>query len=56
VMSARLTVISDKDGRICAMQKGGAEALTIEEVKQGVAIALSKGSEIRSRIIEAAQT
>jgi len=55
VMSARLTVISDKDGRICAMQKGGAEALTIEEVKQGVAIALSKASEIRSKIIEAAQ-
>lgn len=56
VMSARLTVVSDKDGRICAMQKGGAEALSIEEVKQGVAIALSKASEIRSRIMEAVKT
>jgi len=56
VMSARLTVVSDKEGRICAMQKGGAEPLSIEEVKQGVAIALSKASEIRSRITEAAKT
>jgi len=56
VMSARLTVISDKDGRICAMQKGGAEALSVEEVKQGVAIALSKAPEIRSRIMEAVKT
>lgn len=56
VMSARLTVVSDKEGRICAMQKGGAEPLSIEEVKQGVAIALSKASEIRPRITEAAKT
>jgi len=56
VMSARLTVISDKDGRICAMQKGGAEALSIEDVKQGVAITLSRASEIRSRIMEAVRT
>lgn len=56
VMSARLTVVSDKEGRICAMQKGGAEPLSIEEVKQGVAIALSKASEIRPRITEAVKT
>ncbi len=56
VMSARLTVTSDKDGRICAMQKGGAKALSIEDVKQSVTIALSKASEIRSRIMEAVGT
>lgn len=56
VMSARLTVASDKNGRICAMQKGGSEALSVEEVKEGVALALSKAPEIRSKILEVAKT
>jgi len=53
VMSARLTVISDKDGQICAMQKGGSGSLAVEEVKQGVKLALSKAPEIRAKIAEA---
>jgi exosome complex component RRP42 len=56
VTTARLTVISDNDGRICAMQKGGAGVLSIEEVKQGVAVALSKAPEIRLKVLEAIRT
>jgi exosome complex component RRP42 len=56
VTTARLTVISDNDGRICAMQKGGAGVLSIEEVKQGVAVALSKAPEIRLKVMEAIRT
>jgi exosome complex component RRP42 len=53
VMSARLTVISDGEGRICAMQKGGSGSLAVDEVKLGVKFAISKASEIRSKIAEA---
>lgn len=56
VMSARLTVTSDKEGRICAMQKGGSGSLAVEEVKLGVKLALSKAPEIRSKIAEAVAT
>jgi len=53
VMNARLTITSNKDGRICAMQKGGTGTLTVEEVRQGVTVALSRAPEIRSRILGA---
>lgn len=56
VMSARLTVISDNHGRICAMQKGGSGTLAVEEVREGIKLALSKAPEIRSKVIEAAKT
>jgi len=56
VMSARLTVTSDNIGRICAMQKGGSGALTVEEVREGVKLALSKASEIRSKVAKAVET
>jgi exosome complex component RRP42 len=56
VMSARLTVASDRGGRICAMQKGGSGAFDVEEVKQGVKLALSKAPEIRSKVVEATRT
>jgi len=53
VMSARLTVTSDSEGRICAMQKGGSGVFTVEEIKQGVALALSKAPEIRAKVVKA---
>jgi exosome complex component RRP42 len=53
VASARLTVTSDQNGNICAMQKGGLGALTDQEIRQAVKIAIQKGKEIRERIKEA---
>jgi exosome complex component RRP42 len=51
-MSARLTVASDGEGRVCAMQKGGSGVFTVEEIKRAVSLALSKAPEIRSRVVE----
>ena len=53
VMSARLTAAIEDSGRVCAMQKGGMEGLTMEEVKAAVQIASKKANEIRERISEA---
>jgi len=55
VMSARLTAAIEDSGRVCAMQKGGMEGLTIEEVKAAVQIASRKANEIREKISEAAK-
>ncbi len=55
VMSARLTVTTEKNGKICAMQKGGMGELSPQEIKDAVKISLEKGAEIRNKIIEAAK-
>jgi len=47
VYDARLTVESLEDGTICALQKGGEEALTIEEIEKMVELGLEKAVEIR---------
>jgi exosome complex component RRP42 len=51
VMSCRLTVTTDKDNRICAMQKGGLGVFTPEEVKQIVSTAISKAKELRQKVL-----
>lgn len=51
VMTCRLTVTTDKDDRVCAMQKGGLGVLTPDEVKQIVATAISKSRDLRSKIL-----
>jgi len=53
VMTARLTVTSDKDGKLCAMQKGGIGELSPAEAKEAVRLALEKSTDIRKRILEA---
>ena len=50
VMHSRLTVTSDHDGVICAMQKGGMGAFTDQEIRQAVGTAIQKGKEIREII------
>jgi len=55
VMSARLTAAIDESDKVCAMQKGGLEGLTIEELKAAVQIASKKSNEIREKISEAAR-
>jgi exosome complex component RRP42 len=50
VVSARLTVTSDQNGNVCAMQKGGMGVLTDQEIRQAVKVAIEKGREIREQI------
>lgn len=51
VMTCRLTVTTDKDDKICAMQKGGLGVLTPNEVKQIVATAIGKSRDLRDKIL-----
>ncbi len=53
VMDARLTLTIDKDGKLCAIQKGGLKELTLNEIEKAVNIAVEKSSENRNKILEA---
>jgi len=47
VTDARLTVTTTKDGRICALQKGGEKSLSMNDIDKMVDIAIRKGKELR---------
>lgn len=47
VAEARLTITTTENGKVCSLQKGGDQSLTIDEIDQMVAISLEKGKEIR---------
>jgi exosome complex component RRP42 len=49
-MEARLTVTTKEDGNIVAIQKGGKEALTMEEVEKAFGLAEKKSKELRKLI------
>jgi exosome complex component RRP42 len=51
VMSCRLTVTTDKNDNICAMQKGGLGVFTPEEIKQIVSSSVNKSRELREKIL-----
>jgi exosome complex component RRP42 len=51
VMSCRLTVTTDKDDKVCAMQKGGLGVFTPDEVKQIVSTSISKSRDLREKIL-----
>ncbi len=55
VMSARLTVTVEKNGSICAMQKGGLSGFTVDELKRAVAMAVQKATENRAKVLAAAK-
>lgn len=55
VMNARFTVTIDKNGNICAMQKGGLSGFTPDEVRRAVHLAVEKAAENRARILAAAK-
>ncbi len=55
VMSARLTVTVEKNGNICAMQKGGLSGFTVDELKTAVGIAVQKAAENRARVLAVAK-
>jgi exosome complex component RRP42 len=46
-LDARLTVATLKDGKICAMQKGGTKPLSIEEIEKMIDMATTKSKELR---------
>ena len=53
VMDARLTMTMDKDGKICAMQKGGGSGyFTKEEIFDATKIALEKTVELRKLVVK----
>jgi len=54
VMEARITLVSDDRGNICAGQKGLPGTLTIDQVLQAVNTAKLKGEEVRSIVKTAA--
>ncbi len=54
-MTVRLTVTIEKDGNICAMQMAGLGELTVDELKKAVGMAVSKSSEMRAKVLEAAK-
>ena len=47
LVDARLTVSSQKDGNLCALQKGGESVLTQEEIEQMIDIGLEKAKLLR---------
>ncbi len=53
VMDARLTMALDKDGNICAIQKGGGSGyFTKEEISEAAKIALKKTEELRKLVVK----
>jgi len=47
-MDARITIASNKDGNLCAMQKSGIGYLTTEELEKALDWSVEKGRELRS--------
>lgn len=52
VMDARLTITTDKDGNICALQKGGYGYFTTQQILEAAKIAKSKCEELRKRVVK----
>ncbi len=53
VMDARLTITFEKDGKICAMQKGGSGCFTTKQILEAVKIASEKSKELRKLVVKA---
>jgi len=51
VTSCRLTVTTDKDDNICAMQKGGLGSLTPDEIRKIVSNSINKARDLRAKIL-----
>jgi len=52
LMDARFTVTLDKDGKICAIQKGGYGYFSMERVLDAVKIAQQKAEELRKIVVK----
>ena len=53
LVNARLTLVTDSEGNVCAGQKGLPSYFTLDEIKTSSELAFTKGSEIRKVIEEA---
>ncbi|MGY5147515.1 MAG: exosome complex protein Rrp42 [Candidatus Nitrosopumilus sp. bin_7KS] len=49
-MDARVTITTDSDGNICALQKGGSDGFTQDEINQCGDISVRVGAQIREKI------
>ena len=54
-MDARVTITTDSDGNICALQKGGNEGFTLDEIVQCGETSVRVGAKIREKLKEAQQ-
>jgi exosome complex component RRP42 len=54
-MDARVTITSDSDGNICALQKGGFDGFTQDEINQCGEISVRVGAKIREKLKAAQQ-
>lgn len=54
-MDARVTITTDSDGNICALQKGGDEGFTLDEIVQCGETSVRVGAKIREKLKEAQQ-
>ena len=52
-MNARVTITSDSDGNICALQKGGTDGFTLEEIVQCGETSVKVGAKIREKLKQA---
>ncbi|MCW4053085.1 MAG: exosome complex protein Rrp42 [Candidatus Bathyarchaeota archaeon] len=52
VMDTRLTITVDKDGEICAIQKGGTGLFAVEQILELAKVAVKKASEIRKLVVK----
>jgi exosome complex component RRP42 len=52
VMNARLTMTLDKDGKICAIQKGGYGYFTTQQIVEAAKIAQEKTKELRKIVVK----
>ena len=52
VMEARLTMTIEKDGKICALQKGGAGYFKIQQILEAGKIARKKAAELRKLVVK----
>ena len=51
-MDARMTITTNSDGNICALQKGGSDGFTPEQIMKCSELAISLGAKIREKIKE----
>ncbi|MBA4718016.1 MAG: exosome complex protein Rrp42 [Nitrosopumilus sp.] len=54
-MDARITITSDSDGNICALQKGGTDGFTQDEIIQCGELSVRIGAKIREKLKESQQ-
>ena len=47
VADARITVTTDKDGNVCALQKGGVGVFSVDDVLEAIDVAIEKSEELR---------